>query len=165
MKDNNVAFSNNCFDLIRLWAAFSVMFLHYTGFALKLSDSGLWFMHLLRRIVSFFPGVVILFSMSGYLIAASYERSKNRKEFFIKRVIRMYPELWVCTIVNLIVVCISAHQLLDKSIIVWLVTQIFGIANTPSCLKSFATGSINGALWTVFTEIQLYFVLGFFIYF
>ena len=160
MEDKNVAFSNNCFDLIRQWAAFSVMFLHYTGYALQLSDSGLGFMHILRNIVSFFPGVVVLFSMSGFLIAASYERSKTRKEFFIKRVLRMYPELWVCTIVNLIVVCILVHQLLDKSIIAWLVTQIFGIANTPSCLKSFATGSINGALWTIFTEMQLYIVLG-----
>ena len=47
-----------------------------------------------------------------------------------------------------------------KSIIVWLGTQIFGIANTPSCLVKFATGSVNGALWTIFVEIQLYVVLG-----
>lgn len=72
----------------------------------------------------------------------------------------MYPELWVCTIVNLIVVGFLAYRLLDKSIIVWLVTQIFGISNTPSCLTNFATGSINGALWTIFTEMQLYIVLG-----
>lgn len=45
--------------------------------------------------------------------------------------------------------------------ILWLVTQIFGIANTPACLKVLPTGSINGALWTVFTEVQLYIVLGF----
>ena len=43
----------------------------------------------------FFPGVVILFSMSGFLVSASIERSKNKKEFFAKRVLRMYPELWV----------------------------------------------------------------------
>ena len=73
----------------------------------------------------------------------------------------MYPELWICTIVNLIVVCLLVPYLLDKSIIVWLFTQIFGIANTPACLNDFATGSINGALWTIFTEVQLYFVLGF----
>ena len=153
-------FQDNAFDLIRYWAAICVMFLHYTGYALHLSTEGSSFMHILRDVVSFFPGVVALFAMSGFLIAASYERSKNRKEFFIKRVLRMYPELWVCTIVNLIVVCVLAHELLDKGIIVWVITQIFGIANTPSCLNGFATGSINGALWTVFTEMQLYIVLG-----
>lgn len=98
--------------------------------------------------------------MSGFLIAASFERSKNKKEFFVKRVLRMYPELWVCTIVNLVVVCLLAYKLLDKSIFVWLGMQIFGIAYTPSCLKDFATGSVNGALWTIFTELQLYIALG-----
>ena len=146
-------FQDNAFDLRRYWAAICVMFLHYTGYALHLSAENLSFMHILRWVVSFFPGVVVLFSMSGFLIAASYERSKNRKDFFVKRILRMYPELWVCTIVNLIVVCIFAYKLLDKSIIIWLVTQIFGIANTPSCLNNFATGSINGALWTIFTEM------------
>ena len=148
-------FQDNAFDLIRYWAAICVMFLHYTGYALHLSAENSSFLHILRWVVSFFPGVVVLFSMSGFLIAASYERSKNRKDFFVKRILRMYPELWVCTIVNLIVVCIFAYKLLDKSIIIWLVTQIFGIANTPSCLNNFATGSINGALWTIFTEMQL----------
>ena len=68
----------------------------------------------------------------------------------------MYPELWACTIVNLTVVCLLAYKFLNKSILVWLGTQIFGIAYTPSCLKNFATGSVNGALWTIFTELQLY---------
>ena len=153
-------FQDNAFDLMRYWAAICVMLLHYTGYALHLSAENSSFMYILRRVVSFLPGVVVLFSMSGFLIAASYERSKNRKEFFVKRILRMYPELWVCTIINLIVVCIFAYELLDKSIIIWLVTQIFGIANTPSCLNDFATGSINGALWTIFVEIQLYIVLG-----
>lgn len=159
-KKETFHFQDNAFDLIRCWAAICVMFLHYTGYALRLSAVGTSFMRILRWVVSFFPGVVVLFAMSGFLISASYERSKDKKEFFIKRVLRMYPELWVCTIVNLIVVCVLAYELLDKSIIVWIVTQIFGIANTPSCLNSFATGSINGALWTIFTEMQLYIVLG-----
>lgn len=160
-KRETVRFQDNAFDLIRYWAAISVMVGHFMW---KLQtyapiDSGI--VKTITRVSTFFPGVVVLFAMSGFLIAASYERSKNRKEFFIKRVLRMYPELWVCTVVNLIVVCVLAYELLDKSIIVWLVTQIFGIANTPSCLNSFATGSINGALWTIFTEMQLYIVLGF----
>ena len=58
------------------------------------------------------------------------------------------------------VVCLLAYKLLDKSIFVWLGTQIFGIAYTPSCLKDFATGSVNGALWTIFTELQFYIALG-----
>ena len=160
-KRETFRFQDNAFDLIRYWAAISVMIGHFMWKLQTYSPTNSGIVKAITRVFSFFPGVVVLFAMSGFLIAASYERSKNRKEFFIKRVLRMYPELWVCTIVNLIVVCVLAYKLLDKSIIVWLVTQVFGIANTPSCLRNFATGSINGALWTIFTEMQLYIVLGF----
>jgi len=88
------------------------------------------------------------------------ERSKNNKEYFFKRVFRLYPELWICTLVNLGVLMILAREYLDGSILIWLITQIVGIANTPKCLTGFATGSVNGALWTIFTEVQLYAVLG-----
>lgn len=152
-------FKNNAFDLIRYWAAITVMLGHFAWKVIPYAQGNIVLQEI-GKVSTFFPGVVILFSMSGFLISASYERSKDKKEFFMKRVLRMYPELWVCTIVNLAVVCLLAYQLLDKSIWVWLGTQIFGIAYTPSCLKEFATGSVNGALWTIFTELQLYIVLG-----
>ena len=154
-------FEANAFDLIRYWAVMSVMIGHFMWMLSRYAPTDSIAVAAITRVVTFFPGVVVLFSMSGYLVAASYERSKDRKEFFVKRILRMYPELWVCTIVNLIVVCLLVPCSLDKSIIVWIFTQIFGIANTPACLNEFATGSINGALWTIFTEVQLYLVLGF----
>ena len=163
MREEKMAafcFQENAFDVIRYWAAISVMIGHYMWKLQTFAPTDSVIAKAITRISGFFPGVVVLFGMSGFLVAASYERAKNRKEFFIKRIFRMYPELWVCTIVNLLVVCALAYQLLDKSILVWLVTQVFGIANTPLCLKEFATGSINGSLWTIFTEMQLYVVLG-----
>ena len=159
-KKNDISFSRNCFDLLRYWAAISVMFVHYSIYAIRLSNNNLDLIRIIQKISTFFPGVVVLFSLSGFLITASFERSETKKQFFLKRVVRMYPELWGCTIVNFIVVFILANKYFDKSILVWLVTQVFGIANTPACLATFATGSINGALWTIFTEIQLYIVLG-----
>lgn len=155
-------FENNAFDLIRYFAAFCVMFGHFVWKYKEYVQDSSPVVNAMGSITTFFPGVVILFSISGFLVSASYERSENPKEFFRKRVLRMYPELWVCTMVNLLVVCVLASELLDKSIIIWLFTQVFGIANTPSCLVTFATGSINGALWTIFTEVQLYIILGFF---
>lgn len=155
------SFEENGFDFIRYFAAFSVMLLHYTGYSLIFCDSATVFMRVLRYIVNFFPGVVVLFSLSGFLISASAERSHSRREFFRKRVLRMYPELWGCTFVNFIVILCLASPVNWSEITVWLCTQFIGIANTPSSLKSFATGSLNGALWTIFTEIQLYILLGF----
>lgn len=157
-------YEKNGFDILRYAAAFSVMMLHYSGYTMilskNLSEQAAVIMNGARHIALLFPGVVILFTMSGFLVSASYERAKTRKEFFLRRARRIYPELWICTFVNLAVVCIVVPQLLDRSMILWIGTQIVGIANTPACLKTFATGSINGALWTVFTEVQLYIVLG-----
>ena len=156
-------YENNGFDLLRYTAAFSVMMLHYSSYCMILSQNlpaqASAVMSRARHIALMFPGVVILFTMSGFLVAASFERAKTRKEFFLRRALRIYPELWICTIINLAVVCILVPQLLDRGMILWVMTQIFGIANTPACLKALPTGSINGTLWTIFTEVQLYIVL------
>lgn len=156
----NAEFEKNGFDVIRYAAAFSVMMLHYASYSMILSDQAMDIMDKARRITLLFPGVVMLFAMSGFLVTASLERTAATKEFLLKRLFRIYPELWLCTLVNLAVVGILVPELLDKGMLIWLFTQIFGISNTPSCLKTFATGSINGALWTIFTEVQLYILLG-----
>lgn len=158
--DVRVDSEKNGFDILRYVAAVSVMLLHYSGYAMILSDQAMGLMNVFRRAALLFPGVVILFTISGFLVSASYERAKTRRDFFRRRFLRIYPELWICTVVNLTVVCVLVPDRLDRSMIVWLATQIIGIANTPACLKTFATGSINGVLWTVFTEVQLYFLLG-----
>lgn len=160
-KRQSIQFHTNAFDMIRYWAAISVMLLHYTGYVRMLSAQTSQVLIGIRKIAEFFPGVIILFAMSGYLVSASMERSADKKAYFRKRVFRMYPELWLCTLVNLIVVVVLVYPQLDFGIVVWCLTQVFGIANTPDCLKTFATGSVNGALWTIFTEIQLYIVLAF----
>ena len=160
MKENSFKLENNSFDIIRYFAAFSVMLLHYTYYAMALSEQEIGTLRVIRRITEIFPGVVILFALSGFLISASFERCKTKKEFFVKRIFRLYPEFWLCTLVNLVVVIILEREKLDGSILIWICTQVVGIANTPSCMKEFATGSINGALWTVFTEVQLYVILG-----
>lgn len=161
MVNKSFMMKNNSFDIIRYFSAISVMLLHYTCYAMALSEQKVRTLEVIRKITEIFPGVVILFSMSGFLISASLERCNTKKEYFQKRILRLYPELWLCTIVNLVALMVFARQLLDSDMIVWLCTQVVGVANTPSCLKSFATGSVNGALWTIFTEVQLYCVLGF----
>lgn len=152
-------FKKNGFGYIRYYAAFAVMLGHYAWKTAEISSCGIEYMFFLKGAANLFPGVVILFSLSGYLVSASCEHSGSVKKYLIKRVLRLYPELWICTLVNLLILCILAKELIDYRMIIWLITQIFGIANTPGCLDTFATGSVNGALWTVFTEIQLYVVL------
>ena len=78
-------FANNCFDVLRLYSAFYVMTLHI-------------FRHIRLQEVSpvfdWWNGVVVLFCISGFLVPASMERSKNTWEFLKKRVLRISPSLW-----------------------------------------------------------------------
>ena len=96
--EKKFVFKDNAFDLIRYWAAITVMLGHFTWKATAYVQGDM-VLNVIGIVSTFFPGVVVLFSMSGFLISASFERSKDKKEFFTKRVLRMYPELWVCTIV------------------------------------------------------------------
>lgn len=69
-KQETFRFQDNAFDLIRYWAAISVMVGHFMWKMQTYSpiDSGI--VKAITRVFAFFPGVVVLFAMSGFLIAA-----------------------------------------------------------------------------------------------
>ena len=78
-------YEKNGFDILRYAAALSVMLLHYSSYAMILSEklpvhAGA-VMDKTREIALLFPGVVMLFAISGFLVSASFERAKTREEF------------------------------------------------------------------------------------
>lgn len=158
-------YHNNAFDLFRIIAAFSVMLGHFAWKFPQYVNVHYYSIDVVNKIFmilsSILPGVPILFSMSGYLIYGSLSRN-NIGVFIKKRFIRIYPGLWICTMINVIFIVILYKDNLDISFIKWLGTQVIGFANTPACLNNFATGSVNGALWTIFVEIELYIIAAIF---
>ena len=48
-------------------------------------------------------GVYIFFSISGYLVAQSWERDPSVIRFLIRRLLRIFPGLFVCTILSVLV--------------------------------------------------------------
>jgi len=103
MKDNNntkaINFNDNCFDIIRMICTFSVFFGHFlTHFSVDNT--------ILHDIAYFVRGVPVFFFLSGLFIARSLERYKT-DEFLKRRAIRIFPELWVCVLVNLIIILMS----------------------------------------------------------
>lgn len=155
-------FRNNGFGLIRYIVASLIILSHFFWQISEVSGVSVPVLSSIFDPVKYYNRVVGLLTISGYLVAASVEKTKSLKEFFVKRILRLYPEYWMCAIVTLVSLLIIVPQLVDKSILFWLGTQIFGIPNTPVILRTYGTGVINGPLWTVFVQIQLYFVLGFF---
>ena len=121
----------NNFDLIRLLAAFQVVITH--GIVhLKIDDP-----LSLSYVLNYFPGVIVFFTISGFLITSSLQRNSNIKKYFINRTLRIFPAL-----------------------LEWLFAQMtFFQFYSPDVLKSWGVGHPNGALWTITVELQFYILL------
>lgn len=151
-KVSKVDINSNCFDIIRFLCTFTVFFGHFlTHFSVE-ND-------VLYRIAYFVRGVPVFFFLSGLFIARSLERYRV-VEFLKRRTIRIFPELWVCVIINLLIILISlgAGYTL-KDIIVYLTTQMTLFQfYTGEWLRNYGIGVPNGALWTITVDIQFYIV-------
>ena len=152
-------FENNIFDIIRYYAMLQVMIIHMVDH-LKLQLP--WILYNIFK----FQGVVILFSLSGYLTAASLDRdSRNedidKNKFIKKRFLRIFPEYWLCVLVNTAVIFILYGTKPNlKEAIVYVITQ-FGCMNfyTGGWLRGYGVGAPNGSLWTILVELEFYVII------
>jgi peptidoglycan/LPS O-acetylase OafA/YrhL len=150
----------NNFDLIRLFAAFQVVCWHSLEH-LNLSER---LPALLREFISFFPGVPIFFTVSGFLIYASYDRNPFFVNYLKNRCLRIFPGLWFAFIVTFVILIvtgfISPVILFSKSVVLWVLSQITIFQfYTPEILRGFGVGAPNGSLWTLFIEFSFYLFL------
>lgn len=146
-------FRRNNFDFIRLVAALQVATLHAAKF-LKLEMPN-WLFQMLDLI----PGVPIFFIISGFLVAASWERSGSLSVFFKNRFLRVYPGLWFCFIFGVFtVILLGKFNASVTNFLIWAVAQntIFQFYN-PEFLRGYGVGVLNGSLWTISIELQFYF--------
>ena len=144
----------NNFDLLRLLAATQVMLVHMLDH-LKL-DIGGW-----ATLLNHIPGVPVFFVISGFLISASYERAPSLKNYARNRLLRIYPALWVCLLLSvLVIVFIAKVDFSAGDMGLWLAAQATVVQfYNPDFLRGFGVGVINGSLWTISVELQFYVVL------
>ena len=141
-------------DYLRLWASLSIVYGHCTRW---LSVNRVeWF-----EWVNIFPGLLLLFVLSGFLVAASAEHSPSKSVFLWRRCIRLYPALWVAFGVSAIVVAIMTH-LYDIHVsagdwVKWIVAQVTVFQfYTPADLKAYGIGNPNGSLWMIPLQLCMY---------
>ena len=151
-------FRVNNFDFIRLLAALQVTFIH-SIYHLNIPVS--------KYIVDFiniFPGVPVLFFISGFLISASFEKSDGSiRDYFLNRALRIYPALWFCFAVSLSTVFVLYEPIFDlKNFLLWCVAQLsfFQFYNLEF-LRGYGVGVLNGSLWTISVELQFYIAIPF----
>jgi peptidoglycan/LPS O-acetylase OafA/YrhL len=146
--------SNN-FNLIRLMAAFQVLIVH----AVDHFDTKIAFSEIFKAT----PGVPIFFFISGYLIYGAYVRvfDQGLRIFFLNRLLRIYPALFVCIFLSTITVLLTGYfhgkDIETIHFLLWILGQgtIFQFYN-PEFMRAFGVGVLNGALWTIAVELQFY---------
>lgn len=160
MKDQRIEsfnFVKNNLDLIRLFAATQVVFVHAVSH-LKLHELDF------IKLLGFLPGVPIFFFISGFLIYRSYLKSTSIFGYFQKRFLRIYPALWLCFYVSLAILFgtnfLSFTILSESDFWIWCLGQLsFVQFYNPDFLRGFGVGVINGSLWTIAVELQFYVVV------
>jgi peptidoglycan/LPS O-acetylase OafA/YrhL len=150
----------NNFNLIRLLAAIQVVLFHGQEHLLIESE---WLTFFNVNFLRYFPGVPIFFFISGFLIYWSFERNNNITQYLKNRILRIYPALWMCLIITIVLLFIFSENrfnlIKDKSLFIWFLAQ-FSIAQfyTPETLRFWGVGTPNGSLWTIVVELQFYFL-------
>jgi len=151
-KDNN-------FNLVRIYLSLSVLFFH----AFELS--GQKELSFLNRIFNVDRAVDAFFIISGYLIMKSYERSASGKEYFIKRIRRIYPAyLVVVTLCALLCFLVSTYPpaeyfrspIVYKYLLANALFLNFIQPDLPGVFDNNLFHAVNGSLWTLKVEIGYY---------
>lgn len=146
---------DNCFSLIRLVVALSVVYQHAF-------NSGIRITYDVYKYLAWIDKVPVFFFISAYSIMLSLDGKKVAfKEFSLKRFFRLYPELWIVILLEVLIFIIQYPYLLKNiSFYLWIFAQLtFFQFWTPECLRFYGNGTPNGSLWTNIVFIQFYVII------
>ncbi|WP_369602004.1 acyltransferase [Hahella sp. SMD15-11] len=158
---------DNNFNLLRMIAATLVIFTHAFGITGHGQAEPLYQFSGL----SFGSWAVDLFFVtSGYLICKSWHARQNLLRFLYARFLRIYPALWVSTLVIALIVGPLFTELRLKEYLLHLDTLKYLLENTTLLIKGVKTdlpgvftahpsADINSPLWTLPYELKMYLLL------
>jgi len=163
---HNERFQNN-YDLLRLFAACSIIFYHSFSLLHKAGNEPL--VQFTKGRINFsFIGLSIFFCISGFLIAKSAARSPGVVNYLWKRLLRIQP-LLVITCVLTVFICVFFTNLSAKEYFsnpnTWTyfrnIMPVFGLQFTlPGVfIHNLAENGVNGSLWTLIVEERLYILM------
>ena len=160
-KDNNL-------NLIRLIASIFVIYNHSFIISGFMFDEPLWKKY--TSMVTFGNlGVDIFFVTSGFLLSLSLLAKQNLPQFFVNRVLRIFPGLIFSLLITLLVVGLffsdlgffeffkndqTWHFLIYNSILLKGVVYLL-----PGAFQGNPVPSVNGSLWTLPHELTAYIAL------
>jgi peptidoglycan/LPS O-acetylase OafA/YrhL len=108
-------------------------------------------------------GVQLFFMISGYVIFMSLQKSRNFQEFMIRRWIRLFPSMLICSLIIFTTASFFIERPEGTPVLRDLLPGLTFIepywwkviTGTPQ-------GELEGAFWSLYVEIKLYLVAGIF---
>jgi peptidoglycan/LPS O-acetylase OafA/YrhL len=153
----------NNIDFVRIFLALLVILSH--SYSLALANERTEPFNLLSRGQSTGGrlAVDLFFILSGFLIAASYERSSSALSYLKKRVARIYPAFILLTLLTVAVILPLAHgrvtgtAISDKALNVIGNTVVLRELGTEGAFPhNPSLGEVNGSLWSIAFEFWCY---------
>jgi len=146
----------NNFDLIRLAAALQVA-INHTAANFNVDGWGAG----LIAVTGLLPGVPVFFFISGFLISRSFEKNPVLGDFFLNRILRVYPGLTACFLLSVAAVWWVGYfdtiTVADSKIGLWIAAQLSIVQfYNPDFMRQYGTGVLNGSMWTITVELQFY---------
>ena len=167
INDDSLLRNTNNFDFLRFLAASFVLIGHTPALldsAPFANDPFQFLFDIPIRTV----GVFIFFTISGFLVTKSWESKKSVTDFFIARVLRIFPALIIVIFISTFILGPILSSLSLTSYFSSLTTYQY-LLNTslyrmyyalPGVFDNNAYGnSVNGSLWTLSYEFTCYIVL------
>lgn len=115
-------------------------------------------------------GVILFFSISGYLITASWDRKKNPLTYTLARALRIFPGLIVVVLFTAYVIGPAVTDLPRAEYLANPMTWDYVVNNTRLFVQFMLPGvwadlpypgAVNGSLWTLFVEVVCYIAVPF----
>lgn len=161
--------NKNAFDLLRVILALLVLISH--GYLLTGRGNEPLDVFSKRQTNLSEIGVMGFFSLSGYLITSSFDRSSNILRYLKNRFLRIFPGYWVCLIITAFIIAPSIFYINNKTLTGFSFkgadsSLSFIYSNSLLSIKQWSIGnvlqssvyqdSINGSLWSLFPEALCY---------
>jgi peptidoglycan/LPS O-acetylase OafA/YrhL len=161
VDNNKNSIRNNNFDLLRLYAALSVLLTHslhhlYNDFG-YIPYASITFFH---ELTTYVKGVPVFFLISGYLISMSYTKNSDIIDYTKNRVLRIYPALIINVFIGVFILYIFGFVTFNTIFFKWLFAQLSIVQfYNLEMARGFGVGVINGSLWTISVELTFYILL------